>query len=121
MNRIIKFRAYWKDRVPQLGICEVVEIDFRENTACISNGAVMVFPKLDEIQLIQYTGLKDENNKEIYEGDIVTRYIGSGKYSNYQVSFKDGGFFIGYGQIRDFNTDSKVIGNIFENPELLKG
>ncbi len=66
-----KLRAFWKDRTPQLGICEVKLIDFENNTASISNGAVRVFPKLDEINIIRPTEITDSNGDEIYEGDYV--------------------------------------------------
>ncbi len=71
----------------------------------------------------QYTGLKDKNGKEIYEGDIISGEFYDTEYHHSetikaQVVFNNGAFNIA---IREWHKPSlEIIGNIFENPELIK-
>ena len=80
----------------------------------------------------QYTGLKDANGKEIYVGDVVkcTKTYGHKSSSRYVVRFGHGMYMIaadnpdGYSPLADSTesvfVDVEVIGNIYENPELLE-
>ena len=85
-------------------------------------------------KFLQFTGLHDKNGKEIYEGDLVKHPLRFGKRQECtaQVSFEDGAFvgnsieqheIQGKGKrwitINLANDDVEVIGNIYENPELL--
>ena len=73
--------------------------------------------------LMQYTGLKDKNGKEIYEGDIVEV-----KHRNHVVEIRfEGGCFRGldYNEktkvlLEIFNEECEIIRNIYEKPELLE-
>ena len=77
--------------------------------------------------IMQYTGLKDKNGKEIYEGDIVSRF---GDTQRSAVEFEDG-CFVSIIQLSGADEPheevlcndlgvTEVIGNIYEHPELIK-
>jgi uncharacterized phage protein (TIGR01671 family) len=85
-------------------------------------------------QLMQYTGLKDKNGKEIYEGDIIQEGSGPCGDTRGVVENVNGDTVVRFlpGSIPDdWNHEyypvfglmdhSEIIGNIYENPELLEG
>jgi uncharacterized phage protein (TIGR01671 family) len=124
MNHPIKYRA-WADGKMR----EVRAISFTETGEVhriMDSDGVQRWP----IVLLQFTGLKDKNGKEIYEGDVV-RVHGDAfdkddepefevkwhKQSGYFMEDDMGGDYIPC--LGDDNYELEVIGNIYENAELI--
>ncbi len=127
--REIKFRAWipnWKMMFYSDHICmSRVKTGFEYYPAAIllDNGKQPPddMPNTDNIILMQYTGLKDKNGREIYEGDIVRG--GWDSETPRLVEFIEGGFepFSRHtGEAGEWYGGVSVIGNIYENAELLE-
>ena len=80
-----------------------------------------------KLSLMQYTGLKDKNGKEIYDGDICHFEFGEGNKlsGNGKVYWCDGGAYWGARTKLPFLLHQckyiEIVGNIYENAELIKG
>lgn len=127
--REIKFRAWDKkhnDMLEDVGI----EVDKYSNLTISSRG-IFIRPDNPDFELMQYTGLRDKNGTEIHEGDIISIMPNNPKGYVAEVYWQGGGF-----ETTSVDGDSstalhatlyeavdrgncKIIGNIYENKELM--
>lgn len=73
-----------------------------------------VIRESDEFELMQYTGLKDKNGVEIYEGDILSTFMGRKEIKGI-MGWNENGRWAEFYPLNKF----EIIGNIYENPEQL--
>lgn len=125
--REIKFRAWDKSsNIMRTDITSIrYNLDGSINQIDVFEGVDILFPEKEAI-LMQYTGLKDKNGVEIYDGDIAecnycTKHNLQIVYDAPQFRLKSvGGEACDNAHLIRINTWLKVIGNIYENPELLE-
>ena len=126
--REIKFRAWDEQNKIMHNEVEFIRsgtegndwILFKSDKQKLECGNVLNNPYFQQqIKVMQYTGLKDKNGKEIYEGDIVKgnylRGIGVVEWNKYFCKFD-----ISHRMNISPSDEFEVIGNIYENPELLE-
>ena len=123
--REIKFRAWdahkrmWTEYRIHDGVVYFLD---KSNGVCVGK----YDKRYKEFDLMQYTGLKDMKGKEIYEGDILFERNGE---EYYKVVFENGSFRAEFkGDFDEYSFDlidvvaqgCEVVGNIYENSELIK-
>lgn len=120
--REIKFRAWDKDNKRMLEvILDQSWPAFDGDETKISAADCFEWP--EKYIPLQYTGLKDKHSKEIYEGDILKQqHVDSSDFEIHVVEYEDGDWSYTYWKQEggwEPNQEWEVIGNIYENPELL--
>ena len=127
--RKLKFRAWLKEERKMVNV-ETLFIGI--NRLCFGNFKTedLFFRDFEEVELMQYTGLKDKNDKEIYEGDIVLIKLDeTSTWHKTVVGFKKGAFIANLIDKEDYvyifhhgftGDDFEIIGNVYENKNLLE-
>lgn len=131
MSRKIKFRVWSKDD-NKLWYCDYLQfgiggIRFHD----LENDRQVVVELTDgSYELEQFSGILDSKKNEIYEGDIVSIDFDTDEVEKSEVKFSSGGFIVEadfgdydlttIGWAIEMAEEIKVIGNIHQNPELLK-
>ena len=131
--RDIKYRAWDGDRRRFVAVTGLRAPDGVVKAVLWYNFPTREVETLRNFELLEYTGLKDKNGREIYEGDIIP-ISNETETRNAYVEFYDGAFVIAgpaadgsgeilralLGELVDEYKATEVIGNIYENPELLE-
>lgn len=117
--RELRFRAWVKSEECYMG--KWIDTQYPVTFSAVNE--VAEYYSDNDLVVEQYTGLKDKNGKEIYEGDIVS-YRGN----NYQIKWCKASFaYIASSNNQYYwlspskSTVFEVIGNTYENPEMVEG
>nr|DAS00972.1 MAG TPA: YopX protein [Caudoviricetes sp.] len=118
---IPKFRAWLKKE--QKMDNEIDHISWLEDELyCIGDG-ITYMVLAEDLVLMQSTGLKDKNGKEIFEGDVVS--IDTDEFDLLFVKYESGIYWLMDDEecvehLSDYYKYVSFVGNIYENPELLE-
>lgn len=128
--REIKFRM-WHKNIKQMYDVGVINLQqglvFMKNYLSYTQSSFAI----EEVELMQYTGLKDENGKEVYEGDILEKiYTDYNDKEFFREKYLVQNNICGW-ELRNLKKPKshrsfqllkkcKIIGNIYKNPELLE-
>lgn len=118
--REIKFRA-WNDRFQEMFNVDVLAIS---PVMWDTGGTGVSLAYQPHVEVMQYTGLKDKNDNEIYEGDIykaINRNFESEVRG--KITYLHGCYMFGNWNAQEFfnkHQHIEVIGNIYQNPNLLE-
>lgn len=119
MSREIKFRAWDGEKIQEVHLLGLHWEAEKDPPIYIDMPNSDEVPHYSDCPLMQYTGLKDKNGVEIFEGDIIQRYEGA---TPCKVVWYEYGWCYQEGDDDPYPIlkAEKVIGNIYENPEMLK-
>lgn len=124
----IKFRAWikqsWSSEL-QMWIKKRMFYDVFLMDGYIRVNSSLSSANFDECEIMQFVGIKDKNDKEIYEGDLVkietnNKWIFRIEFNNFYCSFLGQNIYDDSHDIILGMQKLEIIGNIYENPELLK-
>ena len=122
MNREIKFRAWDKEKEKMYDWEHIYNIyrrlDKEHPIGVTGREDDDSNIRLIDVILMQYTGLKDRNGKEIYEGDEVE--VGKQFPSRDYVFFEKGMFRTKANAVGVFNEHCRIVGNKTDNSKILK-
>lgn len=118
-QRKIKFRIWDGIDFTTAEFLKQIELSPRGNhfIPLLLNG----FTENDKFIIQEFTGLKDKKGKEIYEGDILNvnpKWVAY-KNKNKLVTFDKGQFLLDNLRLYEYCSGYEIVGNIFQNPELL--